>query len=102
MTRDELVELIATDAGIGKPEAQKALRSLTTHIGAALLAGEPMRITGFGTFNAKTQTLRHVRNPRTGEMLSERTALRVGFVASRKLRDRLAPLTNRSQNRKAA
>lgn len=100
MTRDELTELMATDANISKAAADKALKSFCDHTTAALLAGEAMKITGFGTFKASITNATNLRNPKTGETKPGGAVLRTSFKAGRTLRNNLQPLIH--LHRKAA
>lgn len=93
MTRDELIEAMAADAGISKNAADRALHSFCDHTGAALLAGEVMQVKGFGTFKARTS--RRGRNLHTGNEVGSHVEIR--FRAGTPLKTRLAPLLETQQ-----
>ena len=50
MTNQELVDLIATDSGLTKLQADRALNSFATSLSSALKNNEEVHIAGIGTF----------------------------------------------------
>ena len=50
MTNQDLVDLIATDSGLTKLQADRALNSLATSLSNALKNNEEVYIAGIGTF----------------------------------------------------
>ena len=70
MNRTELAQRLADRTGMTRAAARKALDGLVDVIGEALANDETVRITGFGTFVARTRAAHMARNPRTGETLS--------------------------------
>jgi DNA-binding protein HU-beta len=69
MNKTELVEKIADDAGLGRREAELALRAALNAISDAVAAGEKVTLAGFGTFERRERAARQGRNPQTGEKL---------------------------------
>ena len=69
MTKDDLVQAIANEAGIGKTEAEKALSAVIGGIKDSLSRGDRVLLTGFGSFLVKERKARTGRNPRTGETI---------------------------------
>lgn len=65
LTKSELVNAIAAEAGIKKVDAEKALEAMTTAIQAALTGGKKVTLVGFGTFSVASRRARTGRNPRT-------------------------------------
>lgn len=92
MNKDELAEIVATDANISRSAALAALDSLRDHVTAALVAGEELRIPGLGTFDAVTRPVTVGRNLRTGEALAVPAMMRARFRAAAALKRRLAAL----------
>jgi DNA-binding protein HU-beta len=66
MTKAELIEKVAADAGITKKQAGEAVASVFGNITAALKAGDKITLIGFGTFKAVKKAARTGRNPQTG------------------------------------
>ncbi len=69
MTKDDLVQAIVNEAGIGKAEAEKALSAVIGGIKDSLSRGDRVLLTGFGSFLVKERKARTGRNPRTGEAI---------------------------------
>lgn len=67
MNKSELVSRIAELAELSKKDAEKALNSTVMAIEEALVQGEKVVLTGFGTFNVKQRKARKGHDPRTGE-----------------------------------
>ncbi|HPC97570.1 MAG TPA: HU family DNA-binding protein [Bacteroidales bacterium] len=70
MTKKELVEAIAKDAGVSKKAAGVALNSFVTAVGKAMKKGQRLQLPGLGTFSVVKRSARVVRNPRTGAKLN--------------------------------
>ncbi|MBN2729144.1 MAG: HU family DNA-binding protein [Bacteroidales bacterium] len=67
MNKSELVSAIASDAGISKSDAEKALNACTESIKKALASGDGVQLIGFGTFSISERSARTGRNPQTGK-----------------------------------
>lgn len=66
MNKSDLVAHIATQAGISKSAAEKALNAVTGGITTALKKGDSVTLVGFGTFLTSKRSAREGRNPSTG------------------------------------
>ncbi len=69
MSKADLVEKIAKDAGISKAAAEKSVNSFISGVTASLKKGQSVTLIGFGTFSVGKRAARMGRNPKTGEML---------------------------------
>jgi len=88
MTKAELVEKMADDAGITKVAAAAALDSFTANVGKALKKKDgKVTLVGFGTFMKVRRKARKGRNPQTGEAIKIKAANVVKFKPGKKLRD---------------
>ena len=88
MTKAELIEKMATDAGISKAAAAKALDSFTTNVAKALKKKDgKVTLVGFGTFSKTRRKARKGRNPQTGEPIKIKAKNAVKFKAGKKLKD---------------
>lgn len=67
MTKAELIDNVASGAGLSKADASRALDSALDAIKASLKKGEKVTLVGFGTFSVASRKARKGRNPRTGE-----------------------------------
>jgi DNA-binding protein HU-beta len=66
MNKTALIEAIATEAGISRTDAKKALNAFIHSTSVALKNGQKVSLPGFGTFSVTTRAARTGRNPRTG------------------------------------
>ncbi len=66
MNRSELIAKMATDAGISKAAAERALNAMIDGVAGALKGGDKVSLVGFGTFSVSNRAARIGRNPRTG------------------------------------
>jgi DNA-binding protein HU-beta len=66
MTKAELAEKMAKDAGTSKAVAEKALNSFMDGVKKTLKKGNKVALVGFGTFSVSKRKARNGRNPRTG------------------------------------
>ena len=88
MTKAELIEQMATDAGISKAAAGAALDSFTTNVTKALKKKNgKVTMVGFGTFAKLRRKARKGRNPQTGEAIKIKARNVVKFKPGKKLRD---------------
>ena len=87
MTKDELVEKIAGDAGISKKEAGEALKAFTSGVSGALAKGDSVSLVGFGTFSVSSRAARSGRNPATGATIQIPASKSAKFKAGKALKD---------------
>jgi len=86
MTKGELVDKMAKDAGISKTAAGKALASVTESITSALKKSGKITLIGFGTFSKVRLKARKGRNPGTGETIKIKASNAVRFKAGKTLK----------------
>ncbi len=86
MTKAELVDEIASSAGISKTAAGKALNSTLDGIKKALKKGQKVTLVGFGTFSVHKRKARKGRNPRTGKEITIGAAKVPKFTAGKGLK----------------
>ena len=88
MTKAELIEKMAKDAGITKVAAGQALASFTDGITKALKKKDgKVTLVGFGTFSKTRRKARKGRNPQTGETIKIKASNAVKFKAGKALKD---------------
>jgi DNA-binding protein HU-beta len=66
MNKSELVDAIASGAGLSKADAARALDATTGAIHGALKSGDRVSLVGFGSFSVSKRAARTGRNPQTG------------------------------------
>ncbi len=90
MTKAELIEKVAKDAGISKSAAAAALQSFMDNVTRALKKPEgKVTLVGFGTFSKSKRKARKGRNPQTGEPIKIKAATVVRFKAGKALKEAL-------------
>jgi len=87
VTKTELVDAIASKAGMTKAEAGRSLDAALDGIRDALARGEKVTVTGFGTFEVRQRAARMGRNPQTGAPLHIPATKTPAFKAGKGLKD---------------
>ena len=87
MTKSELVDAIASGAGLSKSDAANALQTTLGAVESALKSGDSVSLIGFGTFSVVKRSARMGRNPqKPGEQISIPASKAVKFKAGSKLK----------------
>jgi len=90
MTKAEIVEKMAKDAGISKVAAAAALNSFMDNVTKALKKKDgKVTLVGFGTFSKLRRKARKGRNPQTGDPIKIKAGNVVKFRQGKKLKDAL-------------
>ncbi len=89
MSKTELVEFIAAQAGLSKADATRALDATIEGISTGLKKEGKVTLVGFGTFSAKKRAAREGINPLTKEPLKIPAKTVASFKAGSKLKDAL-------------
>ncbi len=87
MKKAELVEAVATAAGLTKADATRAIDATFATITKSLKEGNKVPVAGFGTFGVSQRKERPARNPRTGESITIAARNAVTFKAGTALKD---------------
>jgi integration host factor subunit alpha len=87
LTKAMLADLLFDEIGLNKREAKDLIDAFFDQISQKLVAGEDVKITGFGHFQFRTKSARPGRNPRTGEIFPIDARNVVTFHPSQKLKD---------------
>src|SRR5208283_4324869 len=67
LTKADIAQKIANDAGFMKHEAAEIIEKLLDIMKTRLASGEDVMISGFGKWKVKSKQARRGRNPQTGE-----------------------------------
>lgn len=89
MNKAELVEAMASDAGLSKADAKKALDAFINTTTKALKKGDRVALVGFGSFSVSTRAARKGRNPQTGKEINIKAKKVVKFKAGADLADKV-------------
>lgn len=91
MNKSELVQQLASRAGLNRGDAQKAVDTLFSAddgiIAEALRSGQKVQITGFGSFETRQREARKGRNPRTGKEIDIGPSTSAAFRPGKGLKD---------------
>ena len=87
MNKTALIEAIATEAGISKADAKKALNAFIHTTSVTLKKGQKVSLPGFGTFSVTTRAARTGRNPKTGAEIMIPTKRAPKFKAGTELKN---------------
>ena len=91
MNKSDLVDALASQTGMTKADAARAVDALFATdagiISRNLKSGRKVQITGFGTFEAKLRKARTGRNPRTGQTINIPATTSPSFRAGKGLKD---------------
>ena len=89
MNKAELVNAMATETGLSKKDAEKALNSFVNVVSGELAKKEKVQLVGFGTFETRKRAARSGRNPQTGEELKSAASTVPAFKAGKALKDKV-------------
>lgn len=87
MNKSELIQSIATQAGLTKAQAASALQAFESTVSHTLAKGNEVVLTGFGSFKVTNRIARTGRNPKTGEKVEISAAKVPSFKAGKGLKE---------------
>ena len=90
MNKTELIAIAAESAGLTKKDTERLLNAALDAITAALIKGEKVQLSGFGTFETKDREARVGRNPHTKQAIDIPATRVPTFKASKALKDTVA------------
>ena len=85
MNKTELIDAMASDAGVSKAAAKKALESFLGNVSGALKGGNRVSLVGFGSWSVTRRAARDGRNPQTGATIKIAAKNVVKFKAGAEL-----------------
>ncbi len=85
MNKAELIEAMASEAGLSKADSKKALDAFINTTTNALKKGERLSLIGFGSFSVSERAARTGRNPQTGKEIQIEAKKVVKFKAGSEL-----------------
>lgn len=87
MNKSDLIDAMATNAGISKAAAGKALDAMMKSITGELMTGGRVSLVGFGSFSVSSRAARDGRNPQTGATIKIPARKVIKFKAGSELKD---------------
>ena len=85
MNKAELIDAMASQAGLSKADAKRALDAFIDTTSGALKGGNRVALVGFGSFSVSKGSARKGRNPRTGKEINIAAKNVVKFKAGAEL-----------------
>ena len=89
LTKAHLADLLFEQIGLNKRESKDMVDAFFDLMVDSLIAGDDVKISGFGNFQIRTKAARPGRNPRTGELIPIDARRVATFHASHKLKDQI-------------
>jgi integration host factor subunit alpha len=86
LTKAHLADLLFEQIGLNKRESKDMVDAFFDLMVDRLIAGDDVKISGFGNFQIRTKAARPGRNPRTGELIPIEARRVATFQASHKLK----------------
>jgi DNA-binding protein HU-beta len=91
MNQSELADKVAQKTTLTQAAAIEAVKAVVQAMLESLVAGEPVRVSGLGTFNVAVRPARDGRNPQTGQSIKIPAIKAVRFHAGKAVKDALNP-----------
>lgn len=89
LTRMDLSEAVFREVGLSRNESADLVESVLGHVSDALVSGESVKISSFGTFSVRDKNERIGRNPKTGEEVPIAPRRVLTFRPSHLMKDRV-------------
>lgn len=89
VTRAELAEAVYQEVGLSRIESAALVEAILAEMADALVSGEPVKISSFGSFSVRQKGERVGRNPKTGEEVPILPRRVLVFRPSHVLKDRI-------------
>ena len=87
MNKQQLITAVANTAGITTKDAATAVDTVLDTIARAVIEGDTVQVTGFGTFQTVTRQARLSRNPQTGGQIHVPATTVVRFRPGQRLKE---------------
>jgi len=85
MNKAELIDAMASKAGLSKADSKRALDAFIDTTSGSLKKGDRVALVGFGSFSVSKRSARKGRNPRTGKEIDIAAKNVVKFKAGAEL-----------------
>ena len=90
-TKAELIDAVATAAGVSKADAERTIGAFFDHVTKATKKGDKIAWPGFGSFSTAKRAARTGRNPQTGAPVKIAASTALKFTPSTTLKSALNP-----------
>ena len=89
LTRAELTEAVYEEVGLSRNESAELVEAVLGEMSNALIRGESVKISSFGSFTIRNKSERIGRNPKTGEEVPITSRRVIIFKPSHVLKNRI-------------
>lgn len=89
LTKAEMADHLSVKTNLNRREAKQVVELFFNELSEALIAGEQVKLSGFGNFELRDKRQRPGRNPKTGEEIPITARRVVTFRAGQKFRQRV-------------
>lgn len=89
LTRMDLSEAVFREVGLSRNDSSQLVESVLAHMSDALVSGEQVKISSFGTFSVRDKAARVGRNPKTGQEVPINPRRVLTFRPSHQMKDRV-------------
>lgn len=90
LTRMDLAEAVHREVGLSRNDSAELVETVLRMISDALVLGESVKISSFGTFSTREKSARVGRNPKTGEEVPIHPRRVLTFRSSHLMKERVA------------
>ncbi|SEO43796.1 integration host factor subunit alpha [Salinihabitans flavidus] len=90
LTRMDLSEAVFREVGLSRNDSSQLVENVLQYMSDALVRGEQVKISSFGTFSVRDKAARVGRNPKTGEEVPINPRRVLTFRPSHLMKDRVA------------
>ncbi len=90
MNKSDIVSAVAQSSGVAKKDVERVLNAAIDAMSQALIRGEKVQLSGFGTFEVKARKARMGRNPHTKEQVHIPSTRVPQFKPSQGLKENVA------------
>lgn len=90
LTRMDLADAVHSQVGLSRNESADLVEAVLEHVSDALVVGEAVKISSFGTFSVREKAARVGRNPKTGQEVPIHPRRVLTFRPSHLMKDKVA------------
>jgi integration host factor subunit alpha len=90
LTRMDLADAVHQEVGLSRNDSAALVEAVLQHISDALVRGETVKISSFGTFSVRDKAARVGRNPKTGQEVPIHPRRVLTFRSSHLMKERIA------------
>ena len=90
LTRMDLSDAVFREVGLSRNESAQLVEDVLQHMSDALVGGDQVKISSFGTFSIRDKSARVGRNPKTGQEVPIHPRRVLTFRPSHLMKERVA------------